>query len=600
MASADRSESVSQWKDTSKEVRQAFRNDLNIPEHIASTILPGDGISIHALMEFTLPRVTAQDVLETSTYFSLYSPDTMDSSAILRLRHLDMPPVKIIRRLAQEAQQAWLDGFKSVKYGHLSGDAGTHFPFWVISFWIAVIAIRLEVRKPWTGVRDWLKKQMEQRKNSQVRTYATEAIKLLGVLPWNGRKRGLSDKSPIHSLWRFLGTEWLSSTDENDMLEILRDRIASDPDLAGRVRVEAVELTTKITKAFEGHETRDYDESRWLKSLGTDIFGHGERLITIAHLGSHNKQKHWVTIEVDGPRRLFLYGDSFGGEIPPTLRQAYEWWASQHTTDALKFGRLPTSTQTDGHSCGMFSANAAERAIYPTVPLLEQANIVTERLQTFSKLANRILDRIADEGPDERRYDSESDCEPEVTSKPSRTPLSFPVLAQEAEFTFKASQKGALILKRPKGHPDAPTPASSPEKKHIRKSSPERSSPPVFELSPQNTSSTIRVGLNSDDTGHLDEQKPKQTQLGIFFKVVTQEEKEAMLARNAELYRQTREVRVAREEQQKYEAKLKKRDDDRERKQKSRANLKEKKIAAGWVPQPRGRKRVSLHIQNLR
>ncbi|KAJ7889031.1 hypothetical protein B0H13DRAFT_1888167 [Mycena leptocephala] len=96
----------------------------------------------------------------------------------------------------------------------------------------------------------------------------------------------------------------------------------------------------------------------------------------------------------------------------------------------------------------------------------------------------------------------------------------------------------------------------------------------------------------SDDTGHLDEQKPKQTQLGIFFKVVTQEEKEAMLARNAELYRQTREVRVAREEQQKYEAKLKKRDDDRERKQKSRANLKEKKIAAGWIPQPPGRKQT--------
>ncbi|KAJ7874651.1 hypothetical protein B0H13DRAFT_1894474 [Mycena leptocephala] len=281
MASVDRSESVSHgrhWKDTSKEVRQAFRNDFNIPEHIASTILPSDGISIHALMEFTLPRVTAQDVLETSTYFSLYSPDTVDSSVILRLRHLDMPPVTVIRRLAQEAQQAWLDGFKSVK---------------------------LEVRKPWTGVRDWLKKQMEQRKNSQVRTHATEAIKLLGVLPWNGRKRGLSDKSPIHSLWRFLGTEWLSSTDENDMLEILSDRIASDPDLVGRVRVEAVELTAKITKAFEGRENRDY---------------------------------------VDGPQRLFLYGDSFGGEIPPTLRQAYEWWAPQHTTDALEFGTLPTST----------------------------------------------------------------------------------------------------------------------------------------------------------------------------------------------------------------------------------------------------------------
>jgi hypothetical protein len=268
----------------------------------------------------------------------------MDSSVILRLRHLDMPPVKVIRRLVQDGQQAWLDGFKSVKYGHLAVDAGTHFPLWVISFWNTVIDIRSDVRKPWIGARDWLKKQMEQKKNPQVRTHATDVTKLLGVLPWNGRKRGLSDNSPIHSLWRFFGTEWLSSTDENDMLEILRDRIASDPDLVGRVRVEAVELTAKITQAFEHRETGDYNELRWLQTLGTDIFGHGERLVTIAHLGVHNKQKNWVAIEVDGPQRLFLYGDSFGKEIPPKLRQAYEWWASQHTTDALEFGTLPTST----------------------------------------------------------------------------------------------------------------------------------------------------------------------------------------------------------------------------------------------------------------
>ncbi|KAJ7877815.1 hypothetical protein B0H13DRAFT_1892972 [Mycena leptocephala] len=623
MASFDRTAWISrgkQWKDTSKEARQACRNDFNIPEHLASAILPSDEISLHALVEFPLPRVTAQEVLDTTTYFSLYAPDPVDSSMILRLRHLDMPPVKVIRRLAQEGQQAWLDGFKSVKYGHLSGDAGTHFPLLVISFWNAVIDIRSDVRKPWIGGRDWLKKQMEQKKNPQVRTHATEVTKLLSVLPWNGRKRGLSDKSPIHSLWCFFGTEWLSSTDENDMLEILRDRITSDPDLVGCVRVEPVELTTKIIKAYEGRETGDYGESRWLKSLGTDIFGQGERLITIAHLRFHKKQKHWVAIEVDGPQRLFLYGDSFGEEIPPTLRQAYQWWASQHTADALEFGTLPTSAQTDGHSCGMFSANAAEHAVYPAIPLMEQANIVTERLQMFSKLANRILDRIADEGPDERHYNSDSDSEPEVTHKPTKKPLSFTELAQAAKFTFKVSPEEAQILKRPKGHPDGPTPASSPEKKRIRESSPDRSPPPGFEFNPRklalathtpldmidaasdvfgSASSTTRVALDFDDTGPLDEGKPKQTKLGSFFKVATQEEKDAMLARNAELYRGTREVRVAREEQQKYEAKLRKRDEDRERKQKSRAGIREQKIAAGWEPQPRGRKRVSSKSRNV-
>jgi hypothetical protein len=210
-------------------------------------------------------------------------------------------------------------------------------------------------------------------------------------------KEVISPSLPLlTTLWRFLGTEWLSSTEKNDLLETLHEHIGSDPDLVGDVRVEAVELTAKITAAFEHQESGSYLDSQWISSLGADIFERGERVITIAHLGVHNNKDHWVTIDVDGPQRMLHYGDSLGNNIPSSLRKAYKWWASQHTPDTLKFSALPISTQTDSRSCGMFAANAADHAVDPTIPLMEQANIAVKRLQMLTKLAKHILDRVSE------------------------------------------------------------------------------------------------------------------------------------------------------------------------------------------------------------
>ncbi|KAJ6614364.1 hypothetical protein B0H10DRAFT_1950734 [Mycena sp. CBHHK59/15] len=293
----------------------------------------------HACHDFNLPRPTlvARGTTDRDRFFSKYAADTVDASMILRLRHLDLPAIH------------------------------ARYPFSTLGH------LFLErLRKPWTDARDWLKKQMERKKNPDMRRHAADASRLLGILPWKGKKRGLSDSEPIHTLWRCFGVQWLSSTDIDDVLELLRNRISKDPDLVGAVRVEAVEFTAKITAAFNARKTLDYHGEkgmRWLRSRGNDVFGHGERRVTIAHLGVHNKQKHWVALAVDGPNRKFLYGDSLGKDIPPVLRQAYKWWMGRHTGDSIRFGTLPTSTQTDGHSCGML----------------------------FSRLENWVLDRIADE-----------------------------------------------------------------------------------------------------------------------------------------------------------------------------------------------------------
>jgi hypothetical protein len=309
-----------------------------------------------------------------------------------------MPPVAVIRRLVVAGKQAWLDGFTSVKYAHINGDTLTHFPLWVITFWNTVVDMRLQIRKPWREAMDWVKHQMQQKKRSDVRKMAAETSCLLALLHWNTAKRGLSDTSPVHTLWRYLGPTWLSSTDENDMLEVLREKIVGDPDLVRTVRVEAVELSAKLSETFEKRDSVDYDQSlstRWLRSLGEDIFCRGERLVTIAHLGAHNKQKHWVAIEVDGAKLQFRYGDSLGKAIPRNMQMVYEWWASKHVPGQLEFSSLPISSQTDGHSCGMLAVNAIEHALYPTSsPLMVQADVVLGRLAVFDQLVSRILDRV--------------------------------------------------------------------------------------------------------------------------------------------------------------------------------------------------------------
>ncbi|KAJ6523241.1 hypothetical protein DFH09DRAFT_1330119 [Mycena vulgaris] len=439
-------------------------------------------------------------------------------------------------------------------------------------------------------------------KDLDARKEAANVSRFLGILPWKGPKRGLSDSSPIYTLWRFLGKDWLSSTDEDDMLELLRERIASDPALVGSIRVEGVDFTAKITAAFKDRDRGDYGLMRWLHTLGNDIFGHGERLLTVAHLGQHTKEPHWIQIE------------------------AYEWWASKHTPDPIDFRTMPASKQTDGHSCGIFALNAAERTAFPDVPVMEQSRVVVARLQIFSKMANRILDRIADEEEEslENEWDAQSgsdagsDEDPLIIASPP--PPSFSGLAKSAQFSFCASTEHTKVLKRDKNHPDAPTPASSPAKKRVRDQSRERSpAPPLdFSLSEVPSAPDLPVAdaaVASDVFGPTDghpretpatEKNPpaekggvKQAKLGSFFKVVTQEEKEAIRARELEVFRESRDARVAREEQDKYEAKMQQKKNAAERKRKSRANIREAKIAAGWEPAVAGRKRKFLELEEF-
>jgi hypothetical protein len=56
-----------------------------------------------------------------------------------------MPSASVTKKLVVTVKQAWLDGFESVKYVHISTGVAIHFPLWLITFWSSVYELQTDV-----------------------------------------------------------------------------------------------------------------------------------------------------------------------------------------------------------------------------------------------------------------------------------------------------------------------------------------------------------------------------------------------------------------------------------------------------------------------
>ncbi|KIL57390.1 hypothetical protein M378DRAFT_200806 [Amanita muscaria Koide BX008] len=198
---------------------------------------------------------------------------------------------------------------------------------------------------------------MHDPRSPERRKLACKANELFGLLPWNRKKAGLRNDEP-YELWRYLSDEWLRSTDENDMLEILRRRIMKDPQKqAQHFRVEDVHLTAKLVEfsslADVDTEYRTAQRFRWIRELGRDVLEDGQTLLTIGYLGA--EKRHWVAFSIDGKMKQLGYGDSLGKQIPENILAAFTWWISKHSSTTFQVTSLPVVKQLDGFSCGILS-----------------------------------------------------------------------------------------------------------------------------------------------------------------------------------------------------------------------------------------------------
>jgi hypothetical protein len=175
--------------------------------------------------------------------------------------------------------------------------------------------------------------ELHQKKALQRRTYAEDVNILLTELPWGINKCGVSNTEPIHTMWHYLGPHFTTGSQQNDLLETLRNRIVTDPGLVKRLCVEGVALTAALKRAVATRATDVYHTGQqfaWIRAIGDDLMKREQALLTMAHLGDDNK--HWVGIVIDARDKVIYYGDSLESPIPPNLLETYRWWISQHST----------------------------------------------------------------------------------------------------------------------------------------------------------------------------------------------------------------------------------------------------------------------------
>ncbi|CAK5265356.1 unnamed protein product [Mycena citricolor] len=544
---------------------------------------------------------------------------------------------KDIARIREQGSQQWLDGANSITYKHVIGDAeaASRYPLWVLVFWERVHEIR-KIRSIWSPVQKWVQERAQVRKSPEVRAEAKKTLGYLAEIPWNRGKRGLSDHSPMHTMYRFLRKTWLSSTDVDDILELLRDQIAGDQKLLEKYIVEGVNLADKIQQVFSQApaSSQDYEQSantRWISAVGSDVFELKQTLLTVVHLGTYSGEKHWVGIEVDGEADMLRYGDSLGHEAPTALTDAFRWWASQHGLSDLKIGSFEKiSKQTDGDSCGFFACDTVFRAAFPDAVPLEQSDFPVPQLEMFNHLVARSLDGIADERAStfiEAEDICSSDGSDDGTEDLPPQPRSFSKLAQSAPaFTFECqspskpqtvmeddvselrSSMSGISLKRERGNPDALTPAPSPSKKRVQISHPTPRDPPLpinlptahsNEQPVQSTSALAdvfqsgkagmskpagtqsKVAAKTKRVTNLSDDEGPQPSVRSFFKRITREEKDRKTALANEKFRSTRESKSAEIAEANFLAKKDKRERNRLSQAKSRANKKALAIASG-------------------
>jgi hypothetical protein len=622
------------WNSIPPRMKRSAKGIFILPEPMRRELLPDPNLSIKLMTDFLLPSqhsVLAQELICLSQFFSKEPPSIISKSLTMQLRQLPIPDPTIIQRLVEFSHQAWLDGFRSVSYAHLQPvESGPTicFPLWIIAFWNEVLDIR-KISFRWIKCRDWVKVQLQQKKSPERRQLAEQTSIILTILPWGQSKpKGLSNGSdPIHMLWRYLGPNWLSDSEQDEMLELIRDRCLDSPEKCSQFRIENTHFPAKLLEAFDAGSNAYLNSSSfaWLHHLGEDIAKEGSTVITVVHLGALNDMPHWVPLTIQ--RTGIGFGDSFGKEMPEKLQTACLWWLRQHHAQVAEIcqpsiHRLSITTQIDTHSCGILADNALDHYINGAQsPLLGNSttDIIAQRLKKFNIVSQHIIARVCtfinqfelviliaqhkmqlEHGTQNTSVEAEPDIpdpliptiEP-IASPRKRARINTPEIPTPDTDTFAPFSPPALSPDWARYSPEIPTP-------DVEIFTP--FSPPPFSpdwaryddddenFEPSSPTPTIHspVAVTSPSAS------PPKSKITSFWNIASAAEKEEMSQSGFQSIRDRQEEVAANTAADARWKLMRGRTQARERQQAHRDRSKEKKMEAGWIP---GEKRVSVFLE---
>jgi hypothetical protein len=263
---------------------------------------PDCNIAVSDLLRKVLPpRSSAIVTSNTRTWFSNAPPQ--QNLDFLKTRPI--PNDDFLKTLHSIAPQAWLDGAQSI-VDQRYNDGTDHLPLCALTYWMKMSKV-VGARAAWMKSERWLSVAPDPLVHNLDMTRAFESARaFLPGLGWDTPVSALDQRLTTFEFTTLLGTEWLSGSLVQMMVDHLTTRVRADSQLASSTIIGGSGLAEALDRAA----MKKISYTR----MTTPLLCRYEQHIkdtNIEHLyfPAHVNANHWITVYVNFRKGEFSYGE---------------------------------------------------------------------------------------------------------------------------------------------------------------------------------------------------------------------------------------------------------------------------------------------------
>jgi hypothetical protein len=362
---------------------------LEIPSAIQKVLFPSPALSVAQFLQFPLPPCSLTPVsYQPSAFFSCHAPTVEDVSLISKI---PVPSVEMVKELHLVCKTTRTSGYPSVVCPHAPLGSNKYFPLWIITYWTEVINLRM-TREPWVHAEATLRKR--KKGGRHLNALIDKTYLALSTLQWSGDIQGFNEPAPMNQLAKYATHQWLSDIYENQMLDILQQKLLLNPATLA-IEVGNLVFMHYIERGYGERDSGQYAKSKYFAQahrVGELLSSRTRKSVLLL---KNIDNKHWVALGLDFEESCIRYGDSLGGEAPPGVMRAVEWWTHYHGGRNFTHGKLDITAQLDSFSCGLLAYNAlAHHANPERFPLISASAVDDGRLDILLTVIRQHSDHV--------------------------------------------------------------------------------------------------------------------------------------------------------------------------------------------------------------
>ena len=205
----------------------------------------------------------------------------------------------------QIAGQAWLDGTFSIVDQRFN-DGKDRLPLEALTYWREMSKV-VSMRTVWCKCEHWLAMSPDPKPHNADMTWAfNNACTLLPGLRWNTPVSALDTGLTMLKFTKLLGTEWLSGSLVQMMVDSLSARACTDPHSMSSTIIGGPGFVQEINNAAL--------ENKLYLWATTPLLCHYEQHIKDSGSGhlyfpAHVNENHWIAVHVNYKKCEFSYGE---------------------------------------------------------------------------------------------------------------------------------------------------------------------------------------------------------------------------------------------------------------------------------------------------